>query len=176
MKVLIACEYSGTVRNAFIARGHNAISCDLLPTEIDGPHYQGNVLDIIDDGFDMMIAHPPCTHLAVSGARWFREKKTLQNEAIEFVKRLMTCSIQRIAIENPIGILSSIIRKPDQVIQPWEYGHGETKATCLWLKRLPRLKPTLLMVVSSASIECLQARIVGKSVAEHTGGGSSGHG
>ena len=142
MKVLVACEFSGIVRDAFIAEGHEAISCDLLPTEREGPHYQGNVFDIINDGWDMMIAFPPCTHLAASGARWFSLKQEEQKEALEFVRKLMNANIHRIAIENPIGVISSNIRKPDQIIQPWQFGHGETKATCLWLKHLPRLQPT----------------------------------
>lgn len=143
-KVLIACEYSGTVRDAFIKMGHDAVSCDLLPTDAKGPHYQGNVLDIINDGWDIMIAHPPCTHLAVSGARHFAAKKAsgVQDEALVFVKLLMDAPINRIAIENPISIISSKIRKPDQIIQPWQFGHGETKATCLWLKNLPKLIAT----------------------------------
>lgn len=142
MRILIACEYSGTVRDAFIASGHDAISCDLLPTEVPGPHYQGDVINIIGDGRDMMIAHPPCTHLAVSGARWFHLKQQEQQEALDFVRLLMNAPIPRIAIENPVSIISSRIRKPDQVIQPWMFGHGETKATCLWLKGLPKLTPT----------------------------------
>lgn len=143
MKVLVACEYSGVVRDAFLAAGHYATSCDILPTESpDGPHYQGDVFDIIDNGWDLMIAHPPCTHLAVSGARWFRAKRREQNEALDFVRKLMFADIPRIAIENPISIISSRIRRPDQIIQPWQFGHGETKATCLWLKNLPKLVPT----------------------------------
>lgn len=142
MKVLVGCEFSGTVRDAFIARGHDAMSCDLLPTEKPGPHYQGNVLDIINDGWDLAIFHPPCTHLAVSGARWFREKRHEQAEALEFVRKLLGAPIPRIALENPVSVISSKIRKPDQVIQPYEYGHGEMKTTCLWLKGLPRLVPT----------------------------------
>lgn len=142
MKVLIACEYSGAVRDAFIRRGHEAMSCDLLPTDAPGPHYQGDVLDIINDGWDLMIAHPPCTHLAVSGARWFKEKQKEQAEALDFVRVLLDAPIPKIALENPISIISSRIRKPDQIIQPWQYGHGETKATCLWLKNLPKLVPT----------------------------------
>ena len=141
-RILIACEFSGIVRDAFIEKGHEAISCDLLPTENPGPHYQGNVLDIINDGFDLMIAHPPCTHLAVSGARWFKDKKQEQKEALEFVKILMNANIDKICIENPISIISSKIRKPDQIIQPWQFGHGETKATCLWIKNLTKLEPT----------------------------------
>jgi hypothetical protein len=142
MRVLVACEYSGTVRDAFIAAGHDAMSCDLLPTDVDGPHYQGDVLDVIKDGWDLMIAHPPCTHLAVSGAKWFKDKKTEQIEALDFVQRLLDAPIEKIALENPISIISSKIRKPDQIIQPWMFGHGETKATCLWLKNLPKLTPT----------------------------------
>lgn len=144
MRVLIACEYSGRVRDAFIARGHDAISCDLLPTDSPGPHYHGDVFDIIGDGFDLMIAHPPCTHLAVSGARHFAEKRAdgRQQEAIDFFMTLARADIPRIAIENPVCIMSSVWRKPDQIIQPWQFGHGETKATCLWLKGLPLLTPT----------------------------------
>jgi site-specific DNA-cytosine methylase len=142
MRVLVACEYSGTVRDAFIKVGHDAVSCDLLPTDVDGLHYQGDVFDIINDGWDLMIAHPPCTHLAVSGARWFKDKKTEQMEALDFVRRLLNAPIKKIALENPISIISSKIRKPDQIIQPWMFGHGETKATCLWLKNLPKLTPT----------------------------------
>ena len=143
MRVLVACEFSGVVRDAFIRQGHDALSCDLLPSESDfGPHYEGDVFDIINDGWDLMIAHPPCTHLAVSGARWFKEKREAQAEALEFVRRLLDSDIPRIALENPISIISSKIRKPDQIIQPWQFGHGEMKATCLWLKNLPKLEPT----------------------------------
>ena len=142
MRVLAACEYSGRVRDAFIARGHDAISCDLLPADSPGPHYQGDVMDIIGDGFDLMIAHPPCTHLCVSGARWFKDKVVEQKEAIEFFMALINADIPKIAIENPVGIMSTKYRKPDQYIQPWEYGHGETKKTCLWLKGLNQLVPT----------------------------------
>jgi site-specific DNA-cytosine methylase len=142
MRVLVACEYSGVVRDAFIAAGHDAISCDLLPTEKPGPHHQGDVRDIIGDGFDLMIAHPPCTHLAVSGARWFAEKQAEQAEALAFVRFLLDAPIPRIALENPVSIISSRIRKPTQIIQPWQFGHGETKATCLWLHNLPPLVPT----------------------------------
>jgi hypothetical protein len=142
MKVLIACEYSGAVRDAFINNGHDAMSCDLLPTDVDGPHYQGDVFDVINDGWDLMIAHPPCTHLAVSGARWFKDKVKEQAESLEFVRRLMDAPIDKIAIENPISIISSRIRKPEQIIQPWMFGHPEAKATCLWLKGLPTLSAT----------------------------------
>lgn len=142
MKVLVACEFSGVVREAFRAKGHDALSCDLLPSEIPGNHYQGDVRDVIDNGFDLMVAHPPCTHLAVSGARWFKNKKAEQKEALDFVRFLMDANIPKIAIENPISIISSHIRKPDQIIQPWQFGHGETKATCIWLKNIPLLQST----------------------------------
>lgn len=152
MKVLVACEYSGIVRDAFLAKGHDAISCDLLPTEKPGPHYQGDVFDIINDGFDLMIAHPPCTHLSVSGSRWFKYKQEEQKTALEFVRRLMAAQIPKIAIENPISIISSRIRKPNQIIQPGQFGHGETKATCLWLKNLPLLIPTNIVEGREARI------------------------
>jgi hypothetical protein len=153
-KVLIACEYSGTVRDAFIAMGHEAMSCDLLPTDVPGPHYQGDVFDIINDGWDLMIAHPPCTHLAVSGARHFEAKKAsgVQDEALAFVKALLNAPIDCIALENPISIISSRIRKPDQIIQPWQFGHGETKATCLWLKNLPKLTSTNIVSGREAKV------------------------
>lgn len=142
MRVLVACEFSGVVRDAFIAKGHDAMSCDLLPTERLGPHYQGDVFDVIGDNWDLMIAHPPCTHLCVSGARWFKEKKEEQAQAVDFFMALVSADIPKIATENPVGIMSTRYRKPDQYIQPWEYGHGETKKTCLWLKNLPLLAPT----------------------------------
>ena len=145
MKVLVACEYSGKVRDAFIAKGHQAISCDLLPTDALGPHYQGDVFDIINDGFDLMVAHPPCTYLSVSGMHWttrgLRDPK-LTEDALAFVQLLMNAPIKHIAIENPISIISTRIRKPDQVIQPWQFGHDASKKTCLWLKNLPLLQPT----------------------------------
>lgn len=142
VKVLVACEFSGIVRDAFIARGHDAVSCDLLPTESPGPHIQDDVLNHVGDNWDLMIAHPPCTHLAVSGARWFKNKEREQELALEFVASLLDAPILRIALENPVSIISTKIRKPDQIIQPWIFGHGETKATCLWLKNLPKLTPT----------------------------------
>lgn len=142
MKVLVACEFSGIVRDAFIDAGHDAMSCDLLPTEVEGPHYKGDVLDILNNEWDLMIAHPPCTHLAVSGARWFKDKQQEQAEALEFVRVLLNAPIPRIALENPVSVISTRIRKPDQIIQPWQFGHGETKKTCLWLKNLPPLEPT----------------------------------
>jgi hypothetical protein len=142
MRVLIACEFSGTVRDAFIALGHDAVSCDLLPTEKPGPHIQGDVLPVLKDGWDLMIAHPPCTHLSVSGARWFKDKQPEQAAALDFVRYLMECDIPQIAIENPVSIISSRIRKPDQIIQPYQFGHDASKKTCLWLKGLPILRPT----------------------------------
>ena len=143
MKVLIGCEFSGAVRRAFRAVGHEAWSCDLLPAEDDSPyHIQGDLLSILTDGWDLAVFHPPCTHLAVSGARWFKDKQVEQAEALGFVRSLLAAPIPRIALENPVSIISSRIRKPDQVIQPWMFGHGETKATCLWLKNLPLLAPT----------------------------------
>ena len=141
-RVLIACEFSGRVRDAFRRRGHDAWSCDLLPSDEPGPHYRGDVFDIIGEGWDLMVAHPPCTHLAVSGARWFKDKLQEQAEALDFVRRLMAAPIHMKCIENPVSIISSRIRKPDQIIQPWQFGHGETKATCLWLEWLPPLVPT----------------------------------
>lgn len=145
MRVLIACEYSGRVRDAFLAAGHDTMSCDLLPTDSPGPHYQGDVFDIIHDGWDLMVAHPPCTYLSVSGMHWttrgLRDPK-LTEDALAFVQRLMDAQIERIAIENPISVISSRIRKPDQIIQPWWFGHDASKKTCLWLKNLPLLQPT----------------------------------
>lgn len=141
-KVLVACEFTGIVRNALLKRGINATSCDLLLSETKGAHIQDDVLRRLDDGWTTMIAFPPCTHLAVSGARWFKSKLKEQQKALDFVRKLMDANIERICVENPISILSTRIRKPDQIIQPWMFGHGETKATCLWLKNLPKLKPT----------------------------------
>ena len=143
VRVLVACEFSGIVRDAFRARGHDAWSCDILPSE-RGPsrHIRGDVLRYLDLDWDLMVAHPPCTHLAVSGARWFAGKQREQAEALGFVRALLDAPIRRIALENPVSIISSRIRKPDQVIQPWMFGHGEVKATCLWLKGLPKLVPT----------------------------------
>lgn len=144
MKVLVACEYSGTVRDAFIRLGHDAMSCDLLETDAPGPHYTGDVRDVLDYPWDLMIAHPPCTDLAVSGAAWFAEKrlKGMQQASASFFMMLAKANIPRIAIENPICVMSSLWRKPDQVIQPWMFGHPEQKATCLWLKGLPLLEQT----------------------------------
>lgn len=145
MKVLVACEYSGIVRDAFTKKGFDATSCDILPTESEGKHYEGDIRDILYDGWDLMVAHPPCTHLSVSGARWFTEGKKpmyLRDEAIEFVKLLMDAPIKHIAIENPVSVISSYIRKSDQMINPYQFGHYEYKRTCLWLKNLPKLKET----------------------------------
>jgi len=144
MNILVACEWSGKVRDAFIKKGHKAISCDLLPTEKSGPHHQGYLEDFIGKGdeWDMIIAFPPCTRLCSSGARWWKGHKKEQQFAIYFVMMIANRDCSKIAIENPIGILSTVWRKPDQIIQPWQFGHGETKATCLWLKNLPPLKPT----------------------------------
>lgn len=153
MNVLIACEFSGIVRDAFAVKGHNAWSCDLLPTEKPGQHYQGNVRDIIYErhpilesctaiNWDLIIAHPPCTHLSVSGARWFKDKIHEQNLAISFFMSLYDAPASKICVENPVSIMSTRFRKPDQIIQPWQFGHGETKSTCLWLKGLPKLNPT----------------------------------
>ena len=148
MRVLIACEYSGTVRDAFIKRGHYAMSCDLLPTDAPGPHYQGDVFDVINDDWDLMVAHPPCTYLSVSGMHWtargLRDPQ-LTEDALAFVRRLMDASIERIAIENPVSVISSRIRKPDQIVQPWWFGDDASKKTCLWLKNLPKLTPTKIL-------------------------------
>ncbi len=143
-RVLVACEFSGTVRQAFRNRGFDAWSCDLLPADDGSPfHLQGDALEWAQgEHWDLMVAHPPCTHLAVSGARWFKEKRQEQEEALAFVRALLEMPIAHIALENPISVISSRIRKPDQIIQPWQFGHGETKATCLWLKNLPKLVPT----------------------------------
>lgn len=147
MKILIACEFSGVVRDAFLLKGHDAVSCDLLPTEAPGkPHYHGDLFDIIDYPWDLAIFHPECTHIAVSGARHFDAKWNdgRQQSAVAFFMKIVRCSahIPKTAIENPVSIMSSLYRKPDQIIQPWQYGHGETKATCLWLRGLPLLTPT----------------------------------
>ena len=144
MKVIVACEFSGIVRDAFTEVGHDAVSCDLLPTESPGEHIQDDIRNIDLSKYDLMVAHPPCTHLAVSGARWFTEKRKEQQEALEFVQWLLDAPVSRIALENPISIISSRIRKPDQIVQPWQFGHGETKAICLWFKNLWPLVPTEL--------------------------------
>lgn len=149
MRVLVACEYSGRVREAFRKRGHDAWSCDIIPSDDNSPyHYQCDVRDILDKGWDLMIAHPPCTYLASSGLHWNkrvagRQEKT--EEALEFIQLLMDAPIERIAIENPIGCISSRIRKPEQIIQPWQFGEDASKSTCLWLKGLPALTPTKII-------------------------------
>jgi len=148
VKILIACEYSGTVRDAFRAAGHDAMSCDLLPTDVPGPHYQGDVQEILRDGWDLMIAHPPCTYLSVSGMHWTRRglrDPQLTEDALAFVRLLMDAPIPRIAVENPVSIISTTIRRPDQTVQPWMFGHDASKKTCLWLKGLPLLKTTQIM-------------------------------
>ena len=148
MKVLVACEYSGTVRDAFLARGHDALSCDLLPTDAPGPHYQGDARDILDDGWDLMIAHPPCTYLCSSGLHWNKRvpgRAQMTEDALDFVRLLLDAPIPRIALENPIGCIGTRIRKANQTIQPWQFGHDASKATCLWLKNLPLLTPTAVV-------------------------------
>jgi hypothetical protein len=155
VRVLVACEFSGTVREAFRARGHEAISCDLLPSEKPGPHVIGDVRDQLDRGWDLMIAHPPCTYLAVSGIHWNarRPERALQTEAaLAFVRLLLAAPIPRIALENPVSVISSRIRKPDQIIQPWQFGHEESKKTCLWLKNLAPLTPTKIMAVRNRNL------------------------
>lgn len=155
MKVLIACEYSGVVRDAFLRAGHNAISCDLLPTESSGPHYQGDVRVILNDGFDLMIAHPPCTYLCNSGVRWLKDNPLRQEamrEASAFFLTLLQAPIPRVCIENPIPHKHAKLLKYDQIIQPWMFGHGETKATCLWLRGLPTLEPTDVVAGRQARI------------------------
>lgn len=145
MRVLVACEYSGRVRDAFIARGHDAMSCDLLPTDVPGPHYQGDVFDIINDGWDLMVAHPPCTYLCSSGLHWNTrnpERAKMTEEALDFVR---DAPVPRIALENPIGCIGTRIRKADQIIQPWQFGHDASKATCLWLNSLLPLRPTKIV-------------------------------
>lgn len=144
MRILIGCEFSGIVRDAFIAAGHDAVSCDIVDTDVPGPHIKADLLSVLTDGWDCLIAFPPCTHLCVSGARWWPEKKArgVQDAAIEFFMRCIEAPIAKVAVENPIGLMSTRYRKPDQIIQPWMFGHGETKATCLWLKNLPELLPT----------------------------------
>lgn len=146
MRVLVACEFSGVVRDAFRRRGHDAWSCDLIPTDADPTfHIKGDVIPLLAEGWDLMIAHPPCTHLAVSGARWFKDKQKEQEEALEFVRTLLDASIPKIGLENPVSVISSRIRKPDQIVQPWMFGHPEAKKTCLWLKNLPKLIPTKVL-------------------------------
>ena len=164
MRILIACEFSGVVRDAFRRAGHDAWSCDLLPTESPGPHLHGDVRTVLDRGWDLMVAHPPCTHLAVSGAQWFARKRaqgelflsqSRQDDAIDFVRGLLAAPIPRIALENPVGILSTTVRPPDQIIQPWQFGHAELKTTCLWLRNLPPLVPTQVV---TAGIDKLRVR------------------
>ena len=148
LSVLVACEFSGTVRDAFLKKGHEAVSCDFLPSENPGPHYQGDIFDIVNAEFDLMIAFPPCTYLCSSGLHWNkrRPERAIQTElAVLFVQNLLNANINKIALENPIGCISSRIRKPDQIIQPWQFGHPESKSTCLWLKNLPKLESTNIL-------------------------------
>ena len=142
MRVLVGCEFSGIVRDAFLEKGHDAWSCDLLPSERPGPHLEVDLLSVLDRDWDLMICHPPCTYLAVSGARWMNGRQREQDEAMEFVKALLGAPIPRICLENPVSVISTRIRKPEQVLQPWDFGHTERKRTCLWLKNLPVLMPT----------------------------------
>jgi len=153
MRVLVACEFSGVVRDAFLRMGHDAWSCDLLETEVAGPHIVGDVLGVLGGGWDLMVAHPPCTHLAVSGAAWFYRKKVEQEEALEFVRQLLAAPIGRICLENPVSVISTRIRKPDQTIQPWQFGHPEQKRTCLWLKNLPKLVETTVVTLPEKKSE-----------------------
>ena len=153
MKVLIGCEFTGIVRDQFRKLGHEAFSCDLLPTETNPQwHIQKDVRTILNDNWDLGIFFPPCTHLCVSGARWFKDRLDRQQDALDFVSRLLLCPIPKIALENPIGIISTRIRKPDQIIQPYQFGHEETKSTCLWLKNLPKLKPTKIMEIRNKNL------------------------
>jgi len=148
MKVLVACEFTGRVRDAFIAKGHDAMSCDILPTESPGPHHQGDVIPLLSQGWDMMIAFPPCTYLSASGMHWTRRglrDPALTESALGFVRALLDAPIPKIALENPVGVISSRIRKPAQIISPWQFGHDASKRTCLWLKGLPMLMPTQLI-------------------------------
>lgn len=144
-KVLVACEFSGRVRQAFKEQGFEAWSCDLLDTEIPGLHFKGDVREVLYDKWDLIIGFPPCTRLAVSGARWFKGREKEQEDAICFFRTLLNAPCERIAIENPVSVISTRIRKPDQIIQPWQFGEPEQKATCLWLKNLPKLKPTKVL-------------------------------
>jgi hypothetical protein len=164
MKVLVACEYSGAVRDAFIRAGHEAMSCDLLPTDVPGPHYAGDVRDVLDYGWDLMIAHPPCTYLSVSGMHWttrgLRDPQ-LTDDALDFVRLLMAAPIPRIAVENPVSVISSRIRKPDQIIQPWWFGDDASKKTCLWLKGLNPLVPTKIVPPRGWKLVKFSADLIG---------------
>lgn len=153
MRVLVGCEFSGVVRDAFIARGHDAVSCDLLPSERPGPHYQADVREVMGLGFDLAVFHPPCTFLASSGARWWAGREVEQEAALAFVRALMDAPIARIAVENPVGRVGTVIRKADQYFQPWEFGHAESKRTGLWLKGLPRLRATLNVFAQMGALE-----------------------
>lgn len=152
MRALVACEFSGRVREAFTERGHHALSVDFLPSEIMGKHVMGDVRNLLNEDWDLMIAHPPCTYLAISGARYFAQRQQEQQAALDFVQELMDAPIDKICVENPISVISTRIRKPDQIIQPWQHGHGETKATCLWLKSLPLLVPSNIVAGREAKV------------------------
>jgi hypothetical protein len=153
LRVLVVCEFSGIVRDAFRAMGVDAWSCDLLPSESENEHHIiGDARNWMDNRWDILIAHPPCTHLAVSGARWFKDKRKEQKEALDFVRAIFAAPIAKKCVENPVSIISSQIRKPDQIIQPWQFGHGETKTTCLWLEGLPKLVPTKVVEGREAKI------------------------
>lgn len=152
MRILVGCEFSGIVREAFSELGHDAWSCDLLPTEKLGPHFQCDIRDILADGWDILLVFPPCTHLAVSGARWFSEKQEEQHLALEFIQLLLDAPISKICLENPVGVISTRIRKPDQIIQPYYFGHPESKRTCLWLKNLPKLIPTNILDLPASGV------------------------
>lgn len=162
MRVLVACEFSGVVRDAFIDRGHFAMSCDLIPSQVPGPHYTGDVREVLDWRWDLMIAHPPCTYLAISGRRWWHERRQEQEEALDFIRLLMDAPIDRICIENPVGKISTAIRKPDQIIQPWQFGHEEAKATCLWLKNLLPLEPTEIVEIRESTTNNIYGGDVGR--------------
>lgn len=151
-RVLVACEFSGIVRDAFLGAGHDAVSCDLLPSERPGPHHQGDVRDLLDGGWDLLVAFPPCTYLAYSGARWWSTRRAEQDQAVAFVEGLLAAPVPHIAVENPDGILNRRIRRHDQIIEPYMFGHGEVKATCLWFKALPRLQPTDLVAGRSRRV------------------------
>lgn len=171
MRVLVACEFSGMVRDAFLARGHDAHSCDFLPSERPGPHYQRDVLEVLDYGWDLLIAHPSCTHIAVSGARWFKEKRAdgRQQAAVEFFMRLVNAKIPKICVENPVCIMSRLYRKPDQIIQPWQFGHGETKAPVCGSRACRRSsRRRSLMGGMHASTACHHQWIAGDCAASHT--------
>ena len=169
--VLVGCEFSGRVRDAFIKLGHNAVSCDLINTDVSGPHIKGNVLDHLNDGWDIGIFHPPCTYLTISGNKWmkpefryrFPGRLEKRQDALKFFLELYNSQIEHVAVENPIGVVSSMFRKPDQIIQPWQYGHPETKATCLWLRGLPKLIPTKIVELPKKESERMKLHYLPKT-------------